>query len=103
MRLVFKKSRDSSLSLMRRAGYSFVRRDERTKEEGYQRRLSSGDYPKFHAFVKSEKNFIFVNLHLDQKKPSYLGSHAHSGEYEESEILEKEAQILKKVFENQTY
>jgi len=103
MRLAFKNVKDSALNIMRRAGYSFVRRDERTGEEGYQRRLSSGDYPKFHAFVISKENSVFVNLHLDQKKPSYLGSRRHSGEYEESEVLEKEAQIIKKVFENQPY
>jgi hypothetical protein len=98
MRLNFKNLKDTPLNLMRKAGYSFVGRDERTGEEGYQRRLSSGDYPKFHAFVKREEDFVFVNLHLDQKKPSYSGVHAHSGEYEESEILEKEAEIIKKVF-----
>ena len=101
MRLVFKKLKDSALNLMRRAGYSFIRHNGSTDEEAYQRRLGSGDYPKFHAFVKEEKDLIFVNLHLDQKKPSYSGYTAHSGEYEDSEILEKEAQMIKKVFENQ--
>ena len=98
MRLVFKNLKDTPLNLLRRAGYSFVGRDERTGEEGYQRRLGSADYPKLHAFVKKEEDFVFVNLHLDQKKPSYQGSYAHSAEYEESEILEKEAEIIKKVF-----
>ncbi len=83
---------------MRRAGYSFVGRDQRTGEEGYQRRLGAEDYPKFHAFIKQDEQYVFVNLHLDQKKPSYPGSSAHSGEYSESEVLEKEAEIIKKVF-----
>ena len=99
MRLNFKNLKDSPLNLMRRVGYSFVGRDEGTGEEGYQRCLSSGDYPKFHAFVKSDGDFVFVNLHLDQKKPSYHGTYAHSAEYSENELLEKEAQIIKKVFE----
>jgi len=97
MRLVFKNLKISPLNLMRRAGYSFVRRNERA-EEAYQRRLGSSDYPKFHAFVRNEKNFIFINLHLDQKKPSYIGSRSHSGEYEQSEVLEKETQRIKKIF-----
>jgi len=100
MRLIFKNIKDSSLTLMRRAGYSFVRSNDKTGEEEFKRRLSGADYPKFHTFIKEKGNSIFVNLHLDQKKPSYLGSRAHSGEYEDSEVLEKEAERLKKVFEN---
>lgn len=100
MRLNFKNIKDSPLNLMRRAGYSFSGRDELTGEEGYQRRLSSADYPKFHAFIKKDGDFVFINLHFDQKRPSYSGTAAHSGEYEESEVLEKEAGILRKVFEN---
>ncbi len=83
---------------MRRAGYSFVRKDNTTGEEEYKRRLSGGDYPKFHAFLKRTRDSISVNLHLDQKKPTYGGYTAHSGEYEDSEVLEKEAENIKKVF-----
>ena len=97
MRLNFKNLKDTPLNLMRKAGYSFVGKNQRTGEEGYQRRLSSGDYPKFHAFVKRDEDFVFVNLHLDQKKPSYHGVRAHSGEYEENEILQKEAEIIRKI------
>ncbi len=100
MRLIFKNVKDSALNLMRQLGYSFVKSDEHTNEEAYQRRLGSGDYPKFHAFIKEEKNSVFINLHLDQKKPTYKGSHAHSGEYEDSEVLEKEAGNIAKAFRN---
>jgi hypothetical protein len=99
MRLNFKNIKDSPLNLMRRAGYSFVGKDSQKGDEGYERRVGAGDYPKFHAFVKREEDYVFVNLHLDQKKPSYTGSHAHSGEYEDSKLLEKEAEIIRKVFE----
>jgi len=98
MQLQFKGIKDSSLSLMRRAGYHFVRLDEKTKEEEYQRRVSGGNYPRFHAFLKADRGSISMNLHLDQKKPSYEGCSSHSGEYEDSEILEKEAEMLKRVF-----
>lgn len=98
MRLNFKNIKDTPLNLMRRAGYSFVGRNSQTGEEGYSRRLSSEDYPKFHAFIKRDDDFVFVNLHLDQKKPSYGRFTAHSGEYEDSELLQKEAEIIKKVF-----
>ncbi len=103
MRLVFKNIKNSSLNLMRSAGYSFVRMDNKTGEEEFKRRLSGADYPKFHAFVKADRDSVSVNLHLDQKKPSYGGYTAHSGEYEDSEILGKEVQRIKRIFENQPY
>ncbi|MFH0852686.1 MAG: hypothetical protein V1845_03740 [bacterium] len=99
MRLNFKNIKDSPLNLMRRVGYSFVGKDDMTGEEGYQRRLSSGDYPKFHVFIKKDGDFVFVNLHLDQKKASYGGQTAHSGEYEDIGLVEKEAEIIRGVFE----
>ena len=98
MRLNFKNLKDSPLNLMRRAGYGFAGEDPQTGELNFTRRLSGGDYPRFHAFIKSDGDFVFVNLHLDQKKASYRGTRAHSGEYEDSEILEKEAGIIRKVF-----
>lgn len=98
MRLNFKNPKDSPLNLMRRAGYSFTGRDEARGEEIYQRRITGAEYPKFHVYLKRDGDFVFVNLHLDQKRASY-GTHTmHSGEYEDSELLEREADILKKVF-----
>src|SRR3990172_2435681 len=98
MRLNFKNVKDTPLTLMRRAGYGFIGQDEKTGELSFTRHLSGGDYPRFHAFIKSDGDFVFVNLHLDQKKPSYRGTSAHSGEYEDNALLEKEAQIIKNVF-----
>lgn len=83
---------------MRRASYGFLGQDEKTGELSLVRRLSGADYPRFHVYVKKEGDEITVNLHLDQKKPSYEGSAAHSGEYEDSEILQKEAERIKQVF-----
>ena len=66
------------------------------------RQLGKNDYPRFHIYIKelnnspeeiSEKVLVF-NLHLDQKKVSYTGSHAHSGEYD-GELVEKEAKRIK--------
>ena len=54
-----------------------------TEEINCLRRLSIGNYPHFHLFIKKiSQNEIILNLHLDQKKPSYLGVSAHSGEYD---------------------
>lgn len=63
--------------VLRRAGYGQVM-DRRATEVSYNRRLGSGFYPRFHAYI----NGSVINLHLDQKQVSYEGSSAHSGEYD---------------------
>lgn len=67
------------------------------------RQLGRNDYPRFHLYIKRSfvkvseeqmqaKDCIF-SLHLDQKKPSYGGSHAHSGEYEGALVQEEAERI----------
>lgn len=97
MKLIFKNIKETPLNFMRRAGYGFLGAAKNSNEENFTRRLSAGDYPRFHIYAKKEGNDLIVNLHLDQKKPSYSGSHAHSGEYEDSEILTKEAERIKNI------
>jgi hypothetical protein len=53
-----------------------------------------GNYPRFHIYMKEEKGIITFNIHLDQKKPSYEGTHAHGGDYD-SETVKKEIQRIK--------
>ncbi len=86
---------------------------------------SKSGYPRFHIYVSREtphllrtalsaKNkvspqkvrdetlrpgsgqAIIINLHLDQKKPIYRGTPAHSAEYE-GRVVEKEAERIKKI------
>lgn len=85
------------VEVLRRAGYGQVM-DRRASEPSWSRRLGSGFYPRFHAYV----NGNVINLHLDQKQASYEGSSAHSGEYDgptvETEalrIVETANQIIK--------
>jgi hypothetical protein len=63
------------------------------------RPLTGNNYPRFHIYIKEKKtgNFIF-NLHLDQKKPSYGSTHAHSAEYE-GDLIDKEVERIKKIVE----
>lgn len=69
------------LTVMRKAGYSpFV--DPVTREESYVLRLSTGFYPRFHAYVISADTAVIFDVHLDQKQPSYGQNHAHNGEYD---------------------
>jgi len=101
----------SIIEVARELGYTIID----TKDNGEYnlvKRLNFGNYPRFHAYVKQSRslrdrgtsmaspsgqgdNFIF-SLHLDQKKPSYEGSHAHSGEYF-GPVVETEADRIKEI------
>ncbi len=94
MKLILKFS-GNIYNLMRDCGYHpHETGEEKTGELSFVRRLDTSDYPRFHAYVSRETNKI--SLHLDQKKPIYKGTPAHSGEYE-GEIVEKEAERIKKM------
>jgi acid phosphatase class B len=53
-------------------------------------------YPRFHIYAKTLTDGIQLNLHLDQKKPSYKGSRAHNGEYD-GPLVEQEAARIQKI------
>ena len=76
---------------MRSAGYAFDRQEG--DELSFARRIS-GDYPRWHAYTHQEDNSLIINLHLDQKKPSYGTNHAHSGEYD-GPLVAAESQRIK--------
>ena len=57
-------------------------------------RSISGDYPRFHVYLKENDGVLVFALHLDQKKPSYEGTTAHGGDYE-SEVVRAEADRIK--------
>ncbi|MDD5341278.1 MAG: hypothetical protein PHC97_02465 [Patescibacteria group bacterium] len=77
--------------LVRRCGYGQIR-DGKTGQVSYVRRLRNDFYPRFHLYVNSE-NPLVLNLHLDQKKASYEGYTAHSGDYD-SDVIRQEAQRI---------
>jgi hypothetical protein len=94
MKLIFSNAKETALFLMRRMGYGFERKDSDTGEDSFGRRLSVGQYPKFHVYAHKEGETLIVNLHLDQKKPTYEGSPAHSGEYD-GEVVKQEGERIK--------
>jgi len=82
MKITINKPNDYARNLMRKCGYAAFE-DPRTKENSFVRRLTGEFYPRFHAYADENDECLIVNLHLDQKKPSYGGAgHAHSGEYD---------------------
>lgn len=101
----FKITTNKSIDdIMRQIGYqpAYFQNDG---EFSMVRKLTGNDYPRFHLYVKGAplrqgsegqmngKSYIF-SIHLDQKKPSYSGSHKHSGEYE-GEVVEGEMERIK--------
>ncbi|MBI2450344.1 MAG: hypothetical protein HYV47_02280 [Candidatus Nealsonbacteria bacterium] len=96
MRIVLKFS-GNMYNLMRQAGYHpHETGEEKSGESSFARRLSIADYPRFHAYVELSGQELIINLHLDQKKPIYRGTSAHSGEYDGT-LLEKEAERIKQI------
>ncbi len=95
MRLIIKKH-DLSINphfLMRQAGYIYIE-NKHTGQGSFVRALARLGYPRFHIYLKEEKDNLIFNVHFDQKRPSYSGVSAHSGEYD-SEVVKQEIERLK--------
>ena len=99
MKIIIERPKNSAENLMRSAGYTFLRHDYDKGDMSFAKRIYGADYPRFHAYVKEEQGTVLVNLHLDQKKASYEGSHAHSGEYD-GEVVEQEGARLRSLCGN---
>ena len=85
---------------MRRAGYGMFN-DPNTGITSYTKRLDRDYYPRFHVYIETDKeNKTSINLHLDQKKASYQGSHAHNAEYEGGRV-DEEGRRLEGLIKNQ--
>lgn len=81
--------KENILSFMRRKGY--VPEDKTPQGEFVFHRSLGRTFPRFHIYctVSAENKSADVNLHLDQKAPSYEGTAAHAGEYE-GPLVERE-------------
>ncbi len=84
----------SPATLLRKAGYAYFI-DPKTKEDSYVLRLTGDFYPRFHIYVKESTSEFVINLHLDQKKPSYEGGPKHAGEYT-GPVVEREIERLER-------
>jgi len=84
--------KENLYSLMRKSGYSFSRKDPDETEFIFSR--PARGYPRFHIYLKFNKEDLILNLHLDQKKPIYKGATAHGGEYE-GKLVEGEVERIK--------
>ncbi len=84
------------VTIVRKIGYYFQHEDEQTRQSVFSRPLERSGYPRFHLYIKQEENNLVFNLHLDQKRPTYQGSTAHSGEYD-SPLVEQEAERIRQI------
>jgi len=96
MDFTIKNVNKSIVEVAREIGYVIID----TKENGEYnlvRKLNLDNFPRFHIYLQQQgDNFIF-GLHLDQKQPSYKGSHAHSGEYF-GPVVSEEADRIQQFF-----
>ncbi len=96
MKLIIDKNkleRAPAMWLTRQAGYVYIT-DRFSGQESYVRALGRNFYPRFHLYLDEHDDKAVLNLHLDQKKPSYVGAHAHNAEYE-GDAIEAEVARLK--------
>lgn len=94
MRLKVENIKENPVSLLRRAGYTFQRKDG--NEMSFIRPLARSGYPRFHMYAHLEGLSLLINFHLDQKRETYGESTRHHGEYEESGPLKVEAERIVK-------
>lgn len=96
MRLKIENIKENPVSLLRRAGYAFQRKDG--MKMSFVRPLARAGYPRFHIYTESEGGLLVINLHLDQKRETYGEATRHHGEYEDSKVVEEEAGRIQKLF-----
>ena len=96
MRFTLKKKREQIISVARRIGYTIIP-GKYEGEYNLIRALNYTGYPRFHLYIKESDNDYSFNLHLDQKRPVYQGTSAHSGEYD-GELVDGEMERIQKAF-----
>lgn len=96
MKIIITEPTDNAVTIFRRAGYTFQRKDG--EEMSFVRPLARAGYPRFHAYVKTQGKDMVVNFHLDQKRETYGDDTRHHGEYGNDGPLKEEAAYLLRHF-----
>lgn len=96
MKIRIESPKENMVTLLRRAGYVFQRKDG--EEMSFIRPLANSGYPRFHIYSHMEGKSLLINLHLDYKKETYGSATRHHGEYEDSNLLNEEAERIQKMF-----
>lgn len=98
MKIEIALPKENILTVMRRCGYAPEGADESTGELKWTRPLMGRRYPRFHIYSKTspDNTQTVLELHLDQKQPSYQGTAAHSGEYD-GPVVTTEARRIQQI------
>ncbi len=98
--VIFIKSTDNIVAIMRRAGYAF-QKHVTGGELAFVRRLGArGDFPRFHIYAKDvDFGKVRVSIHLDVKRETHGDVAAHSGEYGDDSVLIAEVARLKSLLD----
>jgi len=96
MKFTIKNPGESPINLARKIGFYFQAENPEKGELIFVRPLGRNGYPRFHLYIKESNDELILNLHLDQKKPSYKGAPAHAGEYE-GKVVEAETERIKQI------
>ncbi|MBI4090665.1 MAG: hypothetical protein HY422_01435 [Candidatus Komeilibacteria bacterium] len=77
---------------IRRVGYApYINKEG---EQSFVRRIHGTDFPRFHLYIKAEDDEVLrCSIHLDQKRPSYQGAHAHGGDYDSETVADEARRI----------
>lgn len=96
MRFSIKLSGQTLYTAMRKCAYAPHKGGQQL---AFHRFLRRARYPKFHIYatVSQDRQSVHINLHLDQKRPSYKGNHAHAAEYD-GPVVEAEAARIQSFF-----
>jgi len=86
---------ENVVGIARKLGYVIIDSKE-NNEYNLVRKLTYGNYPRFHVYLKIAGDRFIFSLHLDQKAPIYKGTHAHNGEYDGA-LVEDEAERIKQL------
>jgi hypothetical protein len=95
MDFVIKNIEDNVVSVARAIGYIIIDSKD-NNEYNLVRKLTYGNYPRFHIYLKQAGDRYIFSLHLDQKAPIYKGTHAHNGEYA-GPVVEAEAERIQEI------
>ncbi|MCD4704451.1 hypothetical protein K8R66_00025 [bacterium] len=83
--------KDNLTNILRDIGY----RLHPKYEDSYIKRLSGiSHYPRWHIYVDEKDGVYEFNLHIDQKKASYEGQTAHSGDYDDDLVKPEAKRII---------
>ncbi len=92
MKILVKQSSENPVTLLRRIGYVFQRRDG--EETSFVRTFGRSDFPRFHCYTKQENDGLLISIHLDRKRETYGTSTRHHGEYDDEGPLSEEVRRI---------